>query len=64
MTEPVISAEFLAPVVARLDRIEAALALVVETATRLSNDSTNLERDVEELQAELREVKACVLGRS
>lgn len=64
MTAPVQDAGFLAPIVARLERLEKAVAIVVETAGRLSGDTSQLERDVETIQADLREVRACALGRS
>jgi hypothetical protein len=57
-------ADYLAPIIVRLDRLEEAVRLIVEAANRVSTDTLRMEEELATVQAELREVRACALGRS
>jgi hypothetical protein len=64
MTAPVVDAGFLAPIVARIDRLEVALVLIRDVVNRQMGDVGHLDVAVEELEAGLRELRNEIRGRS
>jgi hypothetical protein len=64
MTAPVVDAGFLAPIVARLDRLEVALRLIREVVDRQMGDVGHLDVAVESLEDDMRELRNEVRGRS
>lgn len=64
MTAPVVDAGFLAPIVARLDALESAVAIIREIVDRHIGDVGHLDVAVDGLAEDMRELRAALRGRS
>lgn len=63
MTAPVQDAGFLAPVVARLDKIESAMAELNQLVARLSDDTSQLRDWRDEIVDDVKELRDAIEGR-
>lgn len=63
MTAPVQDAGFLAAVVARLDKLEAALAEQNKVVSRLSGDAASLREWQDEAAKDIKELRDAVEGK-
>lgn len=63
MTAPVLDAGFLAPVMARLDALEKAMAIIREIVDRQISDVGHLDAALDSVVDDVRELRADLRGR-
>jgi hypothetical protein len=63
VTQPVIDAGFLAPIIASLDKLEVAVHMIREVVDRQMGDVGHLDVQVEGLEEDVRELRAILSGK-
>ena len=63
MTAPVVDAGFLAPIIARLEKLEVAVHMIREVVDRQMGDVGHLDVQVEGLEEDVRELRASLSGK-